>query len=62
MNIWTRNSLYNNMDLVYRLFMAAISGDKTARMYLNDKRRFDALDGAFAEDYKEVMAMLDSWE
>lgn len=52
---------YDNMDLVYRLFMAAISGDKTARKYLADKTRFDTLDGAFQEDYEELMAMLKSW-
>jgi hypothetical protein len=52
---------YDNMDLVYRLFMATISGDKTARKYLTDKTRFETLDGAFAEDYNELIAMLENW-
>lgn len=52
---------YDNMDLVYRIFMAAISGDTTASGYLSDKTRFSTLDGAFAEDYKELMAMLNNW-
>lgn len=52
---------YDNMDLVYKLFMAAISGDKTARNYLTDKTRFETLDGAFQEDYEELIAMLKSW-
>ena len=52
---------YDNMDLVYRLFMATISGDKTAGKYLTDKTRFETLDGAFQEDYEELMAMLKSW-
>lgn len=52
---------YDNMNLVYKLFMAAISGDKTARKYLTDKTRFETLDGAFQEDYEELIAMLKSW-
>lgn len=52
---------YDNMDLVYRLFMAAISGDKAARKYLTDKTKFEILDGAFQEDYEELIAMLKSW-
>lgn len=52
---------YDNMDLVYRLFMAAISGDKTARKYLIDRTKFETLDGAFAEDYNELIVMLKNW-
>jgi len=52
---------YDNMDLAYKLFVAAISGDSTARKYLTDKTRFGTLDGAFAEDYEELIAMLKSW-
>lgn len=52
---------YDNMDLIYKLFMATISGDKTAGKYLTDKTRFETLDGAFQEDYEELIAMLKSW-
>jgi hypothetical protein len=52
---------YDNMDLVYRLFMATISGNKTARKYLTDKTRFETLDGAFQEEYEELISMLKSW-
>ena len=51
---------YDHMDLVYKLFMAAISGDKTAYKYFTDKTRFETLDGAFQEDYEELIAMLES--
>lgn len=57
-----RKLTYDDMDLVYKLFMAAISGNQTARNYLTDETRFDTLDGAFAEDYKELIAMLRNWE
>jgi hypothetical protein len=57
-----RKLTYDNMDLVYRLFMAAISGDKTAHKYLTDKTRFGTLDGALQEDYEELIAMLKSWD
>jgi hypothetical protein len=57
-----RKLTYDNMDLVYRLFMAAISGDKTAHKYLTDKTRFETLDGALQEDYEELIAMLKSWD
>ncbi|MGC3943793.1 MAG: hypothetical protein QM762_04500 [Chryseolinea sp.] len=53
---------YNDMDLINKLFMAAISGDKTARKYLTDKNRFEYFDGAFKEDYDELIAMLKNWE
>ena len=53
---------YDNMDLVYRLFMATISGDKAARKYLTDKTKLETLDGAFQEDYEELIAMLKSWD
>lgn len=53
---------YDNMDLVDKLFVAAISGDNTARKYLTDKTRFETLDGAFAEDYNELIAMLKNWD
>ena len=50
-----------DMDLIYKLFVASISGDKTARKYLTDTTRFGLLDGAFADDYKELMAMMRNW-
>ena len=53
----------DKMILASKLFVAAISGDKAARKYLGDfKTRFGELDGAFAEDYEELVAMLNSWD
>jgi hypothetical protein len=58
----SRKLSYDNMDLVNKLFVAAISGDNTARKYLTDKARFGTMDGAFAEDYDELILMLKTWE
>ena len=53
----------DKMILANKLFMASISGDKTARKYLSEfKTKFGTLDGAFAEDYKELIAMLKNWD
>jgi hypothetical protein len=53
----------DKMILASRLFIASLSGDKTSRKYLVDfKTKFGTLDGAFAEEYEELIAMLRSWE
>lgn len=50
------------MDLVNRLFVAAISGNATARAYFHEFSKKYSLDGAFAEDYKDLEAMLEFWD
>ena len=46
-----------------KLFIATISGDKKARKYFYEfKNKFGPLDGAFAEQYEELTAMLKIWD
>ena len=43
------------MGIANNLFIASISGNKKAKQYLNDfEKKFGKLDGAFAEEYKEL--------
>lgn len=49
-------------DVMYRLFVAAISGDAKAKKYFNVFDTFTLLDGAVSEDYKELTAMLQHWQ
>lgn len=48
--------------LMYRLFLAAISGSDKARGYFNDFAGFTPLDGGVLEEYKDLAAMLGQWE
>ena len=51
------------MSIANKLFIATISGDKKARQYFTDfKRKFGPLDGAFAEEYKDLRAMIELWD
>ena len=51
------------MEIANRLFIATISGDKKARQYFKEfKNKFGTLDGAFAEEYSDLIAMLDLWD
>ena len=51
------------MELANKLFIATISGSKTARKYLGEfEKKFGDLDGHFAEEYKELIAMLEMWD
>jgi hypothetical protein len=51
------------MGIANNLFIASISGNKKAKQYLKDfEKKFGKLDGAFAEEYKELLAMLNLWE
>ncbi|NDI97507.1 hypothetical protein GWA97_00265 [Flavobacterium sp. LaA7.5] len=60
-NISTNNSEANE-ELMYRLFMCAISGNETAKKNFNEfPEKLDVLDGAFLEEYKELKAMLRIW-
>ena len=53
----------NKMRIANRLFIATISGDNTARLYFKEfKSKFGALDGAFAEEYNDLTAMLELWD
>jgi hypothetical protein len=53
----------NKLRLINRLFIAAISGDKKARKYFKESEsKFGELDGAFAEEYKDLKAMLNLWQ
>ncbi len=51
------------MLLANRLYVAAISGSKEARGYfLTFSDRFDALDGAYAEEYHFLQRLLKAWD
>ena len=51
------------MELGNKLFISAISGDKTARQYFKEFRtHFGVLDGAFKEEYDDLVAKLELWE
>ena len=51
------------MAIVNKLFIATISGDKTSRQYFKEfKTKFGTLDGAFAEEYSDLTAMLVLWD
>ena len=53
----------DKMEMVNRLFIATISGDKTARQYFKEfKTKFGTLDGAFQEEYVELTKMLELWD
>ena len=51
------------MKLGNKLFIATISGDKTARKYFKEfKTHFGILDGAFKEEYNDLVAKLELWD
>lgn len=53
----------NKMVIANKLFIATISGDKKARQYFKEfKSKFGTLDGAFAEEYSDLTAMLEFWD
>lgn len=53
----------SKMEIANKLFIAAISGNKKARQYFKDfENKFGALDGAFAEEYSDLTAMLRLWD
>uniref|UniRef100_UPI00404B3963 hypothetical protein n=1 Tax=Gelidibacter sp. TaxID=2018083 RepID=UPI00404B3963 len=53
----------SKMEMANKLFMATISGDKKARHYFKEfKSKFGTLDGAFAEEYNDLTAMLALWD
>ncbi|WP_181182435.1 hypothetical protein [Sphingobacterium lumbrici] len=53
----------NKMEIANKLFIATISGDKKARQYFREfKSKFGTLDGAFAEEYSDLTAMLELWD
>ena len=53
----------SKMEIANKLFIATISGDKKARQYFKEfKTKFETLDGAFAEEYSELTAMLELWD
>lgn len=53
----------SKMEMANKLFMATISGDKKARHYFKEfKSKFGTLDGAFAEEYSDLTAMLALWD
>lgn len=52
----------SKMEIANKLFIATISGDKIARQYFKEfKNKFGPLDGAFAEEYSHLAAMLKLW-
>jgi hypothetical protein len=53
----------SKMEIANKLFVATISGDKKARQYFEEsKNKFGTLDGAFAEEYSDLTAMLELWD
>lgn len=53
----------NKMIIANRIFIATISGDNKARQYFKEfKSKFGTLDGAFAEEYNDLTAMLKLWD
>lgn len=51
------------MTIANKLLIATISGDKKARQYFNEfKNKFGPLDGAFAEEYNDLKAMIELWD
>lgn len=53
----------SKMEIAKKLFIATISGDKKARQYFMEfKHKFGTLDGAFAEEYSDLKAMLELWD
>lgn len=50
------------MELVNRLFISTISGNKTAGKYFKEfKTKFGEIDGAFSEEYNQLNSMLEQW-
>ncbi len=53
----------SKMEIANQLFIATISGNKKARQYFKEfKTKFGTLDGAFAEEYIDLTAMLELWD
>lgn len=53
----------SKMEIANKLFIATISGDNKARQYFKEyKGKFGTLDGAFAEEYSDLTAMLELWD
>jgi len=50
------------MEIASKLFIATISGDKNARQYFKEFKTKFVLDGAFAEEYSDLTAMLELWD
>jgi hypothetical protein len=50
------------IEIVNRLFIASISENKIARKYFNEFNTKYKLDGAFAEEYSDLKAMLEIWD
>lgn len=49
----------NKMELLNRLFISSISGSQQAKKYFRAfEKKFGELDGAFAEEYNDLSAML----
>jgi len=53
----------SNMNIARELFIATISGSAQARKYFTEfATKFGTLDGAFAEDYEDLDALLSLWD
>jgi len=52
----------SKMGIASKLFIATVSGDKTARQYFEEFKTRFTLDGAFAEEYSDLTAMLKQWD
>jgi len=53
----------NKMEIANKLFIATISGNQISRQYFNEfEKKFGTLDGAFAEEYSDLKAMLRLWD
>ena len=53
----------SKMKIANELFIASISGDKTARKYFKEfETKFGKLDGAFEEEYDDLAELLALWD
>ncbi|MFN5416524.1 MAG: hypothetical protein ACK5B9_05665 [Flavobacteriia bacterium] len=52
----------SKIELANRLFMCVISGNQIAKKYFKEFKTKFVLDGAFAEEYKELEAMIQLWK
>lgn len=53
----------SKMEIANRLFIATISGNKKSRDYFKEfETKFGTLDGAYAEEYNDLITMLALWD
>jgi hypothetical protein len=62
-NAGSANYNGNTEEVMYRLFVAAISGNTDAEKYFNEfNTKFTTIDGGVLEEYKDLSSMLIHWK